>query len=67
MSYFYFLPSFVFGVFKFLLIFFFADYKFVGRMGEGTFSEVLKCQNALDSKLYACKKMKQKYDRYFYK
>ena len=33
-------------------------------MGEGTFSEVLKCQNALDGKSYACKKMKQKYDRF---
>ena len=33
-------------------------------MGEGTFSEVLKCQSLLDGKLYACKKMKQKYDRY---
>ena len=32
-------------------------------MGEGTFSEVLKCQSLLDGKLYACKKMKQKYDR----
>ena len=39
------------------------DYKLAGRMGEGTFSEVLKCQSLLDGKLYACKKMKQKYDR----
>ena len=33
------------------------------RMGEGTFSEVLKCQSLLDGKLYACKKMKQRYRR----
>lgn len=33
-------------------------------MGEGTFSEVLKCQSMLDGKLYACKKMKQRYRRY---
>lgn len=39
------------------------DYKFAGRMGEGTFSEVLKCQSLLDGKMYACKRMKQKYDR----
>ncbi len=38
------------------------DYRVVGKMGEGTFSEVLKCQSHLDGKLYACKKMKQKYD-----
>ncbi|XP_011405604.1 PREDICTED: MAPK/MAK/MRK overlapping kinase-like isoform X2 [Amphimedon queenslandica] len=37
------------------------DYRVVGAMGEGTFSEVLKCQSLLDGKLYACKKMKQKY------
>lgn len=42
----------------------FIDYRFVGRMGEGTFSEVLKCQSFIDGKLYACKKMKQKYDKY---
>jgi renal tumor antigen len=31
------------------------------KMGEGTFSEVLKCQSMLDGKLYACKKMKHRY------
>jgi len=31
-------------------------------MGEGTFSEVLKCQSLVDGKLYACKKMKRKYE-----
>lgn len=40
-----------------------SDYRVSGRMGEGTFSEVLKCQSLLDGKLYACKKMKQRYDR----
>ena len=34
------------------------------KMGEGTFSEVLKCQSMLDGKLYACKKMKHRYRRY---
>lgn len=38
------------------------NYRVVGRMGEGTFSEVLRCQSQVDGKLYACKKMKQKYD-----
>ena len=41
----------------------FVDYKLAGHMGEGTFSEVLKCQSLLDGKPYACKKMKQKYDK----
>ena len=41
----------------------YTDYKFAGRMGEGTFSEVLKCQNLVDGRMYACKKMKQKYER----
>jgi renal tumor antigen len=39
------------------------NYRIVGTMGEGTFSEVLKCQSLLNGKLYACKKMKQKYSR----
>ena len=34
-------------------------------MGEGTFSEVLKCQSLQDGKLYACKKMKHRYRRFF--
>ncbi|XP_064402530.1 MAPK/MAK/MRK overlapping kinase-like isoform X2 [Halichondria panicea] len=38
------------------------NYRIAGRMGEGTFSEVLKCQSMADGQLYACKKMKQKYD-----
>ena len=39
------------------------DYRMFGRTGEGTFSEVLRCQCLADSKFYACKKMKQRYDR----
>lgn len=39
------------------------DYRIAGRMGEGTFSEVLKCQSLVDGKMYACKRMKQKYDK----
>ena len=34
------------------------------KKGEGSFSEVLKCQNVVDGTYWACKKMKQKYDRY---
>jgi len=40
------------------------DYQLMEKMGEGTFSEVLKCQSLLDGKFYACKKMKQRYRRY---
>ena len=39
------------------------DYRMFGRTGEGTFSEVLRCQCLADSKYYACKKMKQRYER----
>lgn len=38
------------------------NYRMFGRTGEGTFSEVLRCQCLADSKFYACKKMKQRYD-----
>ncbi|XP_074651278.1 MAPK/MAK/MRK overlapping kinase-like isoform X2 [Tubulanus polymorphus] len=37
-------------------------YKILGKKGEGTFSEVLKCQNIKDGTYWACKKMKQHYD-----
>lgn len=33
----------------------------MGKKGEGTFSEVLKCQNTRDGTYWACKKMKQQY------
>lgn len=50
----------VFNPFFFLAL---KDYRIAGRMGEGTFSEVLKCQSLVDGKMYACKRMKQKYDK----
>ncbi|XP_050407443.1 MAPK/MAK/MRK overlapping kinase [Patella vulgata] len=37
-------------------------YRIIGKKGEGTFSEVLKCQNIKDGGYWACKKMKQTYD-----
>uniref|UniRef100_A0A8C5PWW7 MOK protein kinase n=1 Tax=Leptobrachium leishanense TaxID=445787 RepID=A0A8C5PWW7_9ANUR len=36
-----------------------AGYKTVGKIGEGTFSEVLKTLSLKDGNYYACKKMKQ--------
>lgn len=39
-----------------------AEYRILGKKGEGTFSEVLKCQHIKDGTYYACKKMKQHYD-----
>ncbi|KAJ8045616.1 MAPK/MAK/MRK overlapping kinase [Holothuria leucospilota] len=37
-------------------------YRMLGKKGEGTFSEVLKCQNIQDGTQYACKRMKQTYN-----
>jgi hypothetical protein len=37
----------------------------LSKKGEGTFSEVLKCQNVRDGTYWACKKMKQHFKRYF--
>jgi len=34
-------------------------YRVLGKKGEGTFSEVLKCQNEKTSEQFACKRMKQ--------
>ena len=48
---------------KFFFFFLLKDYRIAGRMGEGTFSEVLKCQSLVDGKMYACKRMKQKYSK----
>eukprot|EP00795_Rhopilema_esculentum_P002661 gene2661-866_t len=39
-----------------------AEYRILGKKGEGTFSEVLKCQNVDDRQYYACKRMKQHFD-----
>ncbi|XP_005093100.2 MAPK/MAK/MRK overlapping kinase [Aplysia californica] len=37
-------------------------YRILGKKGEGTFSEVLKCQVIKDGTYRACKKMKQTYE-----
>ncbi|XP_067942580.1 MAPK/MAK/MRK overlapping kinase-like [Watersipora subatra] len=37
-------------------------YRILSKKGEGTFSEVLKCQLKQDGSYWACKKMKQRYD-----
>lgn len=41
-----------------------AGYKVIKKIGEGTFSEVLKTQSLKDGKFYACKTMKQTINRY---
>ncbi|NXN32383.1 MOK kinase, partial [Nycticryphes semicollaris] len=43
-------------------IFLFLEYKPVGKIGEGTFSHVLKALNLRDGKYYACKHMKQHFE-----
>jgi renal tumor antigen len=48
---------------KLLFIWYFKEYKILGKKGEGTFSEVLKCQNVRDGTFWAAKKMKQLYKR----
>ena len=45
-------------------VFFFAGYKIIKKIGEGTFSEVVKTQSVKDGKFYACKTMKQTITRY---
>jgi renal tumor antigen len=45
------------------LLFIFSEYRILGKKGEGTFSEVLKCQNIRDGTFWAAKKMKQTYKR----
>lgn len=44
-------------------LFCYADYKIINKIGEGTFSEVVKAQNLKDGKYYACKTMKQSLSR----
>uniref|UniRef100_A0A8I3MWI5 MOK protein kinase n=1 Tax=Canis lupus familiaris TaxID=9615 RepID=A0A8I3MWI5_CANLF len=39
-----------------------ADYKAIGKIGEGTFSEVMKMQSLRDGSYYACKQMKQHFE-----
>jgi hypothetical protein len=36
----------------------------LGKKGEGTFSEVLKCQDLKEGALHACKKLKHHYKRW---
>lgn len=50
--------------FLFFLIIPVSGYKIVKKIGEGTFSEVLKTQSIKDGKFYACKIMKQTINRY---
>ncbi|XP_052594994.1 MAPK/MAK/MRK overlapping kinase isoform X15 [Peromyscus californicus insignis] len=38
------------------------DYKAIGKIGEGTFSEVMKMQSLRDGNYYACKQMKQHFE-----
>ncbi|KAM9190329.1 LOW QUALITY PROTEIN: MAPK/MAK/MRK overlapping kinase [Mergus octosetaceus] len=38
------------------------EYKLVGKIGEGTFSDVLKTLSLRDGKYYACKHMKQHFE-----
>ncbi|XP_057174626.1 MAPK/MAK/MRK overlapping kinase isoform X2 [Ursus arctos] len=38
------------------------NYKTVGRIGEGTFSEVMKLRSLRDGSYYACKQMKQHFE-----
>lgn len=41
-----------------------SGYKTIKKIGEGTFSEVVKTQSLKDGKFYACKTMKQTINRY---
>uniref|UniRef100_A0A2K6TSY6 MOK protein kinase n=1 Tax=Saimiri boliviensis boliviensis TaxID=39432 RepID=A0A2K6TSY6_SAIBB len=38
------------------------NYKAIGKIGEGTFSEVMKMQSLRDGNCYACKQMKQRFE-----
>ncbi|XP_011369241.1 MAPK/MAK/MRK overlapping kinase isoform X1 [Pteropus medius] len=38
------------------------SYKAIGKIGEGTFSEVMKMQSLRDGNYYACKQMKQHFE-----
>lgn len=45
---------------------YYAGYKVIKKIGEGTFSEVVKTQSLKDGKFYACKTMKQTINRYVF-
>lgn len=55
--------SFVF-VFVSCFGYYYLGYRVIKKIGEGTFSEVLKTQSLKDGKFYACKTMKQTINRY---
>lgn len=40
------------------------EYRIIGKKGEGTFSEVIKCQSLADGNLCAAKRMKGKFSRF---
>lgn len=42
---------------------FYSKYKLIGKIGEGTFSEVLKCQSYNSGELFAVKKLKKQYNQ----
>uniref|UniRef100_A0A8C8VLF9 MOK protein kinase n=1 Tax=Pelusios castaneus TaxID=367368 RepID=A0A8C8VLF9_9SAUR len=42
--------------------FLFLEYKPIGKIGEGTFSDVLKTQSLRDGNYYACKQIKQHFE-----
>ena len=39
------------------------EYKILEKIGEGSFSEVLKCQDRLSGALYAAKRLKKTYQK----
>lgn len=45
-----------------LYLMLYLEYKVLGKKGEGTFSEVLQCQDVEDGTYWACKKMKHRYE-----
>ena len=40
------------------------DYRLMGKLGEGTFSEVLKVRNKRNAKYYAMKRFKKHFKRF---
>lgn len=45
---------------------YYTGYKVIKKIGEGTFSDVVKTQSLKDGKFYACKTMKQTINRYVF-
>ena len=42
-----------------LFVFLFPEYKIIDKIGEGSFSEVVKCQDRETGELYAAKRLKK--------